>query len=521
LDPLINGVIEGLQPLTLLLTALGVVLGLVIAAIPGLTVSLAVVLLLPFTFYLPPGPSLGMLIGVFVGGMAGGAISAVLLNIPGNPASVITTRDGHPMAKNGRPDLALGLAFLASVIGGAFSLILLCLLAPQIARFALMFGAAEQAMLVLLGLTLVAGFSEGSVLRGLISAGLGLAIATVGLDPITASPRYTFGTIELQQGISFIPVMIGMFALPIALETLAGKSDAPLPPAIPISNALQAVREAIGKLRALWPCLLKSSAIGMIVGAIPGTGSAVAAILSYQYAERSSKVGEVPFGKGNPAGIIAPEAANSAMTGGALIPMLILGIPGDPVTAVMLGALMIQGLTPGFVLFRDSAEIVYGLFASFGISLVLLAAIGFLGVPLFVKAIRIPPRILMPSIVLLCVIGSYALENSVLDVWVMLSAGVLAFFMRRWNYPILPLLLALILGTIFESQFRMSLIIALGDPLIFLKKPISLVFVSLFVVFIAWSLGKEIHAVYGRVRQRATSARVSTSRNTASEVKGK
>ena len=491
MEPLLNGLIQGLQPLTLLLTAVGVVLGLVIAAIPGLTVSLAVVLLLPFTFYLPPSPALGMLIGVFVGGMAGGAISAVLLNIPGNPASIITTRDGYPMAKKGRADHALGIAFLASILGGTFSLLVLCLIAPQIAKFALLFGAAEQAMLVLLGLTLVAGFSEGSMIRGLISAGLGLGIAMIGLDPITASARYTFDTVEMQQGISFIPVMIGMFALPVVIETMVRTRSQPLPPVIPISNALLGVRQAVASLKQLWPCIFRSSAIGTTIGAVPGTGSAIAAILSYQYAERLSKNRDIEFGKGNPEGIAAPEAANSAMTGGALIPMLILGIPGDPVTAVMLGALLIQGLTPGYTLFSDSAEIVYGLFASFGISLVLLTLIGLLGVPLFVKVIRIPARVLMPTIVLLCIIGSYALQNSVLDVWVMLAAGVLAYYMRRWDYPVLPLLLALILGKIFETQFRMSLIIALGDPLIFFKKPISMVFVLLLVAFLVWTIRRE------------------------------
>ena len=519
MDPLLNGLIEGLQPFTLLLTAVGVVLGLVIAAIPGLTVSLAVVLLLPFTFYLPASPALGMLIGVFVGGMAGGAISAILLNIPGNPASIITTRDGYPMAKEGRADVALGIAFLSSILGGAFSLLVLCLVAPQIAKFALLFGAAEQAMLVLLGLTLVAGFSEGSIIRGLISAGLGLAIAMIGLDPITASARYTFDTVELQQGISFIPVMIGMFALPVAIQTLARTGDNSLPPPIPVANAQLGVRQAIASINQLWGCIFRSSAIGTTIGAIPGTGSAIAAILSYQYAERFSKNRTVEFGKGHPEGIAAPEAANSALTGGALIPMLILGIPGDPVTAVMLGALLIQGLTPGFTLFRDSSEIVYGLFASFGISLALLTIISLLGIPLFVKVIRIPARVLMPTIVLFCIIGSYALQNSVLDVWVMLSAGVLAYYMQRWNYPILPLLLALILGKIFETQFRMSLIIALGDPLIFLKKPISLAFVVLFVSFLIWTVRREF--LQSRRNNGSAGSTSSPASKNAHEVKGK
>ena len=481
-----EGIVAALHPSTLLFTTAGVVLGLVISAMPGLTVSMAVVLLLPFTFYLESGPSLGLMLGVFVGGMAGGAISAILINIPGNPASVITNVDGYPMTRKGRADLALGIAFLSSVLGGLFGLLFLMLVAPQLAEFALLFGAPEQAMLVLLGLTLVAGFSEGALIRGLVSAGIGLAVATVGLDPISGSPRYTFDTVIFQQGISFIPVMIGMFAIPVAIRCL-GRNSADTPAVANLAvHPLVGIVEAIGKLKILIGCIVRSSAIGAIIGAIPGTGSAIAATLGYQYAERFSKNRETPFGEGHPEGVSAPEAANSALTGGALIPMLILGIPGDPVTAVMLGALIIQGLTPGPLLFQNSPEVVYGLFGSYGVALVVLLAVAFVGIPFFVRAVRIPVRILMPMIVLLCVIGSYALKNSVLDVWIMLFFGILAFYMQKWNYPILPLLLALILGPILEEQFRMSLVIGLGDPFIFFKKPISLAFILLTAFYLVW-----------------------------------
>ena len=488
---MIEGIQAALQPLTLALTVAGVTLGLVISAMPGLTVSMAVVLLLPFTFYLESGPALGLMLGVFVGGMAGGAISAILINIPGNPASVITNVDGYPMTRKGRADLALGIAFLSSILGGLFGLVLLILVAPQLADFALLFGAPEQAMLVLLGLTLVAGFSEGALVRGLISAGIGLAFATIGLDPISASPRYTFEIVIFQQGVSFIPVMIGMFAIPVAIQSLTRRDDA-----APVANfvavhAFVGIREAFAKLRSLAGCIVRSSLIGTTIGAIPGTGSAIAATLGYQYAERFSRDRSVEFGDGHPEGIAAPEAANSSLTGGALIPMLILGIPGDPVTAVMLGALIIQGLTPGPLLFQDSPEVVYGLFGSYGIALVVLLFVAIFCIPFFVRAVRIPPRVLMPAIVLLCVIGSYALKNSVLDVWIMLFFGVLVFYMQKWGYPILPMLLALILGTILEEQFRMSLIIGLGDPLIFFKKPISLTFIALIGVYLLWTLRKE------------------------------
>ncbi len=491
MEYLVEGINAALQPLTLLFTVAGVVMGLVISAMPGLTVSMAVVLLLPFTFYLESGPSLGLMLGVFVGGMAGGAISAILINIPGNPASVITNVDGYPMTKKGRADLALGIAFLSSILGGLFGLVVLILVAPQLAEFALLFGAPEQAILVLLGLTLVAGFSEGAIIRGLISAGVGFAIATIGLDPISAAPRYTFDVVIFQQGISFIPVMIGMFAVPVAIQSLRqNKGEAQMNNTVTV-HSFNAIKEAFGKLKSLAGCIIRSSTIGTIIGAIPGTGSAIAATLSYQYAERFSRNRETPFGEGHPEGISAPEAANSALTGGALIPMLILGIPGDPVTAVMLGALIIQGLTPGPLLFQDSPEVVYGLFGSYGIALLVLFIVALFGIPFFVRAVRIPVRILMPAIVLMCVVGSYALKNSILDVWIMLFFGVLAFYMQKWKYPVLPMLLALILGPILEEQFRMSLIIGLGDPLIFFKKPISLTFIVLIGVYLSWTFWQE------------------------------
>ena len=505
MEYLADGIYAALQPLTLLLTIAGVVLGLVISAIPGLTVSMAVVLLLPFTFYLDSGPSLGLLLGVFVGGMAGGAISAILINIPGNPASVITNVDGYPMTRKGRADLALGIAFLSSILGGLFGLVVLMMVAPQLAEFALLFGAPEQAMLVLLGLTLVAGFSEGALIRGLISAGIGLAIATIGLDPISAAPRYTFDTVIFQQGISFIPVMIGMFAIPVAIASLRQNHGGGTAASSVRIQPFVGIREAFGKLRSLASCILRSSVIGTVIGAIPGTGSAIAATLGYQYAERFSRDRETAFGDGHPEGISAPEAANSALTGGALIPMLILGIPGDPVTAVMLGALIIQGLTPGPLLFQSSPEVVYGLFGSYGIALLVLFVVALVGIPLFVRAVRIPVRILMPAIVLLCVIGSYALKNSILDVWVMLFFGVLAYYMQKWKYPILPMLLALILGAILEEQFRMSLIIGLGDPLIFFKKPISLIFIVLIVAYLSWTFWQEWRSRPARQASEATS----------------
>lgn len=450
----------------------GVVFGILVSAIPGLTTTIGVVLLLPFTYYLESSSSLGMLMGVFVGGMAGGAIPAILINIPGNPASIVTNINGYPLAKSGRGDFALGLALMSSTMGALIGLIMLFLISPQLSDFALKFGAVEQFALVLLGLSLVSALSEKSVIKGYISMCLGLMIATVGLDPITAVPRYNFGTVSMQQGISFIPVMIGMFAIPTILESMVISKSFKFPTIDRnFSECIKGVISALNQIKNSKFNIIRSSVIGSIIGAIPGTGSAIAATLSYQL---TKKIERKDNERMNFQGIISPEAANSAMSGGALIPMLTLGIPGDPVTAVMLGALTIHGLEPGPMMLLSFPEAYYGLLGSFAISILFLAILSFFGIPIFLKALRIKTNYIMPVIFVLCIIGSFALRNAMLDVWIMLIFGVIAFYMNRHDYPILPMILALILGKILEEQFRMSLIISLGDPFIFFKKPISL-----------------------------------------------
>ncbi|MDP7195291.1 MAG: tripartite tricarboxylate transporter permease [SAR202 cluster bacterium] len=483
-------IISSYSILSVSLIFFGVIFGILVSAIPGLTTTIGVVLLLPFSFYLDSSSSLGLLMGVFVGGMAGGAIPAILINIPGNPASIVTNIDGYPLTKKGQGDFALGLALLSSLIGASIGLILLLVISPQLSEFAIKFGAVEQFALMLLGLTLVSGLSEGSLLKGLISMCLGLMIATIGLDPITASPRYTMQTVILQQGISFIPVMIGMFAIPTILQIFIDTKqyDYPLIKKSFIESLL-GIKKALFFLKNSKLNLLRSSLIGTIIGAIPGTGSAIAASISYQFEKKVSK-NKNQFGKGAPDGIISPESANSSMTGGALIPMLTLGIPGDPVTAVMLGALMIHGIEPGPLMISTFANEYYGLLGSYGISLIFLLLTTLLGIPIFLKVIKFPIKYLMPTILILCIIGSFALRNSILDIWIMLIFGVFAFYLKRYKFPILPIILAIILGGILEEQFRMSLIISLGDPLIFFKKPISLFLICILILFLIYNFFK-------------------------------
>ena len=470
---MIDLLFSGVTFLTIGFVFFGVAFGILVFAIPGLTTTIGVVLLLPFTFYLDSSSSLGMLMGVFVGGMAGGAIPAILINIPGNPASIVTNINGYPLAQSGRGDFALGLALMSSTLGALIGLVILFLISPQLTDFALKFGAVEQFALVLLGLSLVSALSEKSVIKGYVSMCLGLMIATVGLDPITAIPRYNFGTVALQQGISFIPVMIGMFAIPTILESMVISKDFKFPTIDKnFFQCINGVTNALKEIKNSKLNVIRSSVIGSVIGAIPGTGSAIAATLSYQLTKKIEKSDDKK--RMSTQGIISPEAANSAMSGGALIPMLTLGIPGDPVTAVMLGALTIHGLEPGPMMLVSFPEAYYGLLGSFAISIFFLAILSFFGIPIFLKALRIKTKYLMPVIFALCIIGSFALRNSMLDVWIMIIFGVIAFYMNRHNYPILPMILALILGKILEEQFRMSLIISLGDPFIFFKKPISL-----------------------------------------------
>lgn len=476
---LMDGLIQALAWKPLLFALLGSFLGIVFAAIPGLTVSMGIILLLPFTFHMAGVTAMSLLVGVFVGGMSGGSISAILLNIPGNPAAIVTSLDGHPLAQKGQAGTALGAAFFSSFLGGLFSLFCLATIAPQLADFALNFGAPELAALILLGLCLICGFAQASMSRALVSGLLGLSFSTVGMDPIDSIPRFTFSVVQIQQGVSFLPVMIGLFAVPEIISGMRGSAASP--PGF--STRLRDLLPAPGSILGLWRTLARSSLIGTAVGLLPGTGSAVAAVLSYNAAQRRSREPE-SFGAGNLEGVSAPEAANSAMTGGAMIPMLTLGIPGDPVTAVMLGALTIQGLAPGPLLFESHAGFVFSIFGSFLVALFLTIIVALLGIRLFVQVLRAPPGLLFPGIAVFCVIGAFALQNSFFDVFLMIGFGLLGFFMRKFDYPIMPLLLAIILGPVFEKNARMSLILSDGDPGIFLRKPISLTFLTLALLYL-------------------------------------
>jgi putative tricarboxylic transport membrane protein len=463
-----------LTPVNVLASLGGVLFGLFIGATPGLTISLGMVLLLPVTYSMDPITSISLLLGLFISGMTGGSISAILLNIPGTPSASATAIAGHQMARRGQAAAALGTAVTSSFFGALVSLIVLVLAAPAVARAALKFGEAELAALLFLGLTLICSFGQKSMVKGLISGAVGLIITTIGLDPIMARPRFTFGMVELQSGINFLPVMIGLFAIPQILNGLVMKSEV-----IPrYEGKIEKVFSHIKGLFHHFRYKIVSALIGTGVGAIPGAGGPIAVFLAYDVARRMTPESKRDdYDNGNEVGVAAPEAANNGINGGALIPMLTLGIPGDPITAILLGSLMIQGLTPGPLLFRNNPLFVYGVFWAFLVGAIFVLFVTLLTMRVWVAVLRVPRWILLPIISIFCVVGTFSLRNSFWDTGVMLVFGLLGFLMIRYQFPVVPMLLAIVLGPAFEQHVRVALITSKGNPSIFVTKPISLVFV--------------------------------------------
>jgi putative tricarboxylic transport membrane protein len=473
-DIALSALFEVLKIPNLLASLGGVIFGLFVGSVPGLTVSLGMVLILPITYGMAPVPSFSLLLGIFAAGMAGGSISAILINIPGTPSAAATALDGHAMARKGKAADAIGTAITSSFFGGLVSLFALVLISPLIARVALNFGSVELAALVFLGLALICSFGQDSIIKGLISGVLGLIIMTIGLDPMVGTPRFTFGQVSLMNGISYLPVMIGLFAIPQIVEGLVLGTEV-----IPhYQEKLTGVFRHITQVFKYPKIKIVSSLIGVGVGSIPGAGGPVAVFISYDYAKRLCKKDVADkLGTGIPEGVAAPEAANNAMCGGAMIPMLTLGIPGDPITAILLGALMIQGLTPGPLLFVDNPDFVYSVFWAFLVAIVMLLFVSLLTMNIWIKVLSVPKRILLPIIGVFCIVGSFSLNNSFADVWIMLSFGLIGFLMKKYKFPVVPMLLAIVLGPSFERYLRTGLAAANGDPLVFVKSPISLVFI--------------------------------------------
>ena len=441
-----------LDPSLLLLTAIGTAAGIYIGAIPGLSVTMAVSILISFTFSWDINDALALMVGIYMGGVYGGSRSAILLNIPGAPSAIATALDGYPLAQRGEAGAAIGLSTVMSVIGGFVGILVLAVAAPTIAEFALRFQPRDYLLLAILGILLVGSLSGESLAKGVFAGALGLLIGTVGLDPLTAEERFTFGVVELWNGVSPIAVMIGLFGMSEALIQLHHLDKA-------------AIKQNVSKIIPSWklvrkflPLSLQSSSIGVIIGALPGTGGDIAALLAYDQAKRVTKQPSRPFGEGAYEGLVAPESANNAAVGGAYIPMLTLGIPGDAVTAVIIGALFIHGLKPGPMLMIETPYMFWFTVGNLCLANLFVLLFGLTGIRVFAKLVECPKGILIPLILLLSVVGAYAINNAVTDVYWMLGFGVLGYFMKVYGYQVGPVILGVILSRLMDENWRRAII---------------------------------------------------------------
>ena len=480
--PGIEFLIDALTPLNLLLAVAGVVAGTVIGALPGLTATMAVAVLVPFTFGMRPDSALIAMGAIYTGAIYGGAYAAVLLNTPGTPSAIATTFDGFPMAKRGDGDLAITLACLASVIGGLVGAAFLLMLAPPLAKFALEFGPVEYFWLAVFGLTLIASLSEGSLLRGIVGGCIGLLLGTVGVAEIGGDIRYVGDFQALLGGFDVVAALIGLYCIPVLIDMVA-TPDAHLKLTHQVAGFR--LKEA---LRISWGSrwnLARSSVIGTLVGILPGAGGSIASLVSYSEARRVARHPE-RFGKGEPDGVLATESSNNATVGGGFIPTLVLGIPGTPPDAVILGALLVQGIRTGPSLFGEQSQIVYTFIYGLFIATLLMLPIGLvIGRYAFKSIVTIPKAVLVPSVAFLTIIGSYAVHNSLHEVQQMVGLGVLGWVLARMGFTASPIVLGLILGTIAESGFVRGYLIgeARGAPAAeFFTRPLSLAIIAFIVL---------------------------------------
>lgn len=471
------------SPLAIALTALGCLLGIIIGVMPGLGPLMGIILLLPVAFHLPDAAAMGLLISIYVGGSCGGSISAILLRIPGTPLAAATLLDGYPMARKGRAQDAIGIAVTASALGGLISGVVLIFFSPVLARFALNFAPPEIFGMTLLGLISIVVVTRESPLKGFIAGVFGLLIATIGTDDFTNAYRFTFGSYNLYNGFHIVAMVVGLFAISEVIFQV--QSDGYLDK--PQIDRIKAPFSSIRLIRAHLGNLFRSSALGLFFGALPGAGGVISSFTSYAVAKSQARPGE-KYGEGEEGGVVATEAANNACCGGALIPTLSLGIPGDGSTAVLMGALFLLGFYPGPELFEYNKDVAGGIFLAYMSANVFLLVLGIALTPLFVLVLKFPKAYLIPAVLLLSVIGTFAIQSSVFDLWVMFGFGIIGYFMRRGGYPLAPVIIGAILGPICESNFRRSLLISDDGLAIFIQRPISatiLTIVAAILVFMA------------------------------------
>lgn len=474
----------------------GTVIGIIMGALPGMTATMTVAILISFTFGMEPIEGMMLLVGVYGGALFAGSIPAILIRTPGTPSAAATLMDGFPMSEQGKAGKGIGIATTASYLGGTIGLLLAIFVSRAVMEVAMSFGSAEVFALAVFGLTIIVSVSEGSVIKGLIAGLFGVLLSTVGLDPTQGYPRFTFGLRPLLGGIAFIPAMIGLFGfsqgLSMVEKTIKEEN---------IKQEISNVVPSLTELKDILPTSIGSSLIGTFVGAIPGCGGDIASFVTYNEAKRWASDKET-FGEGNIKGVAAAESGNNSSTAGALIPALTLGIPGDSVTAILIGALMVHGLRPGPMFFADEPVLGYGIFVGFLIVYALILVFGLAGARLWARLIKLPLNILWPIIIVLCVVGSFAMRSSMFDVWVMLTMGIIGYFMRKGGFPLAPIILGIILGPIAESNLRRAMIISGGNLNMFYTHPITL---GLLIVSTLSLLHPLLRRLFRAIRENLTS----------------
>jgi putative tricarboxylic transport membrane protein len=481
MGPLIDAIGLIFTPWPFFYTLLGTTLGIVVGAIPGLTGAMLIALTLPLTFHMSAGHAVVLLVAMYVGSISGGLIMATLLRMPGTPASVMTTFDGYPMARGGRPGRALGLGIAASVVGGLISWVALATISKPLSLWATRFGPFEYFTLILMALVLIASVSQGSLVKGLLSGFLGMLVSMPGVDPSSGMPRLTFGWYMLNSGLGLLPVLIGVFAVSQIITDIVEMNR--VPERVEMSKRGILMSWADWKAQAV--NLVRSSVIGTWVGILPGVGANIGSVLAYTVAKNTSKTPE-RFGHGSEEGIVASEAANNATVGGALIPLIAMGIPGSVIDAILIGALLIHSIQPGPLLFVNNADIVWAMIAACLISnimmyLIMTGCVGYLS-----RLMYMPKGYMMPVILVFCVLGAFAASNIMFDVWVMLGFGVLGFVMERAAVPLGPFVIGFVLAPLAESKLRSGLMMTAGDFSPIVTRPLSLTFLIASVLLLLW-----------------------------------
>ncbi|NCG11628.1 MAG: hypothetical protein GWP33_11235 [Alphaproteobacteria bacterium] len=486
MDQLLNSFNYLFQLLPMLLLFIGVLLGIVVGSIPGLTTTMLITLTLPLTFFMESVNAITLLIGMYVGGISGSQIAATLLRMPGTPASIMTTFDGYPMAQQGKSERALGLGITASFVGGFVSWIFLAALSPPLAKLALTFGPWEYFTMVLMALVMLASLSQGSLVKGLIAACLGMMVHLPGVDPSIGQMRLTFGFESLESGLSLMPVLIGAFAVSQIFKDIIN-IDAK-PPNVNVGRKNMFL--SFGDIKKHSLNFVRSSVIGTWVGLLPGIGANIAAMLSYSTAKNSSKEPE-KFGTGHEPGVVAAETANNASIGGALIPLITMGIPGSVVDAILIGALIIHNLEPGPLLFSTNPEIAYGVITAYLIGNIIMFGIMMFAVVHIAKVLYVPRAYLLSAILMFCVIGIFAVGNSFFDVWVMMVFGAVGFIMERTKMPLGPFVIGFVLSPIAEAQLRSGLMSTEGSIEPLFTRPFAATFLAISVLSLSWAMYSE------------------------------